>query len=117
MEPASAEGTRLKQDFRQVRRYSAELPLKVTREGLAGPMSVTGRCTDMAEAGLGAELSSPLIIGEIVRLTFALPHVAELFELKARVLYRNGDHYGFYFLNISEWQRMAFERGCELMSG
>ena len=113
----STTGIQRKKESRQLRRYGGDLPLKITREGLSGPMSLNGRCTDVGEAGLGAELECLLVIGEIVRLTFALPNVTELFDLKARVLYRNGNRYGFYFLDLSEWQRIELERGCGLMEG
>jgi PilZ domain len=115
MVQASTTGVQRKKEARQLLRYGGGLPLKVTREGLSGPMSINGHCTDIGEAGLGAELECLLVIGEIVSLTFALPNVTEMFDLKARVLYRNGNRYGFYFLGISEWQRLELMRGCELM--
>jgi hypothetical protein len=117
MEQAGATAAQPKKDARHSKRVETDLPLKLTREGLAGPMIVNGRCINVGESGLGAVLPSALVIGETVKLTFALPDVSESFDLKARVLYRHGDRYGFYFLDLTDCNRVDLVRGCQLLAG
>ena len=87
-----------KSSTRHYARYRTELPVIVKILGQDGYMRIHGRCFEIAEAGLGAVITSELGPGEMVTLEFSIPGVAEAFVMKAVVRHRMGFLHGFEFM-------------------
>lgn len=84
-------------------RYQVKLPVEITHHVFVGTRATQGVCTDLNEHGFGANIPQPLAVGEIVKVALSLP--ADPLHTCARVVYRNGHHYGFYFVEIEPEQR------------
>jgi PilZ domain len=75
-----------------------------------------GRSTELGRDGVGATLTGDLEPGEIVSLEVPLPLSAYPLKVRAIVRYRQGLHYGFEFLTLSESQRDMVHRVCEMLA-
>ncbi len=73
------------------------MPLIVKVLGQDGYVRIHGRCTEIAESGLGAVVSAELLPGEMVSLEFSIPDGSEL-VLRAVVRHRMGFLHGFEFV-------------------
>lgn len=104
------------QKARQFPRYAADLRLsvKVFRKGET--VSLWGRSNELAEDGVGGTLTGPLEPGEVVSLEFSLPLAVQPLKLRAVVRYRSGLRHGFEFLALTDKQRDALHRACEMLS-
>ena len=59
----------------------------------------TGLCTDISEAGMGLNTEEVLVVGEIVDIELVQP--AGVASFRGRVIYRQMQHYGVAFLELS----------------
>jgi hypothetical protein len=75
-----------------------------------------GRSTELGGDGIGATLTGDLEPGEIVSLEIPLPLSAYPLKVRAIVRYRQGLHYGFEFLTLSESQRDTVHRVCDMLA-
>ena len=75
-----------------------------------------GRSTELGRDGIGATLTGDLEAGEIVSLEIPLPLSAYPLKVRAIVRYRQGLHYGFEFLTLSENQRDMIHRVCDMLA-
>src|ERR1700758_5320988 len=75
-----------------------------------------GRSTELGQDGIGGTLTGDLEPGEVVSMEFQLPLSAQPLKLRAIVRYRQGLHYGFEFLTVSEDQHSAIQRVCQMLS-
>jgi PilZ domain len=75
-----------------------------------------GRSTELGRDGVGATLTGDLEPGEIVSLEIPLPLSAYPLKVRAIVRYRQGLHYGFEFLTLSESQRDMIQRVCDMLA-
>lgn len=109
-------GNPAEQKARQFPRYPADLRLavKVFRKGET--LSLWGRSNELAQDGVGGTLTGPLEPGEVVSLEFTVPLVVQPLKLRAVVRYRSGLRHGFEFLALTDKQRDALRRACEMLS-
>jgi|SRR5579864_2512980 len=75
-----------------------------------------GRSTELGEDGIGATLTGDLEPGEIVTLEVTLPLSSYPLTVRAIVRYRQGLHYGFEFLTLTDTQRETMRRVCEMLA-
>lgn len=106
MTPPSQSATAASKDreLRRFPRYRTDLPLIVKVLGDTGYLRIHGRCTEIAESGLGAVISAELSPGEMVALELSLPEGNELI-LRAVVRHRMGFLHGFEYVNAPPEQR------------
>ncbi len=79
--------------------------------------SCWGRSTELGQDGIGATLTGELESGEIVSLEIPLPLSPYPLKVRAIVRYRQGLRYGFEFLTLSNEQREAVVRVCQMLAG
>lgn len=104
-----------KTSTRRFARYRTELPVIVKVLGKDGYIRIHGRCFELAEAGLGAVITSELPAGEMVTLEFSLPGVAEAYVLRAVVRHRMGFLHGFEFVGAPPEQREQVRAFCRAL--
>jgi len=80
--------------------------------GKDGYFRVHGRCFEIAEAGLGAVISSELAAGEMVTLEFSIPDIPEVFAMRAVVRHRMGFLHGFEFIGALPKQSDLIQKFC-----
>lgn len=73
--------------------------------GGRSPVLLNGRCTDLSEDGLAAEINASLEVGEQVLLIVTLPGTSTSMRISARVTNRRMNSYGFAFIFASQNQR------------
>jgi len=100
-----------KSSTRRYARYRTELPVIVKVLGADGYVRVHGRCFEIAEAGLGAVISSELTMGEMTTLEFAVPDEKAM-EIRAVVRHRMGFLHGFEFVGMLPEQREQIRKFC-----
>jgi PilZ domain len=104
-----------KTSTRRFARYRTELPCIVKVLGKDGYIRIHGRCFELAEAGLGAVITSELPPGEMVSLEFSLPGVQEAFAMRAVVRHRMGFLHGFEFVSALPEQRDQIRAFCRAL--
>jgi len=102
-----------KSSTRRFARYRTELPVIVKLLGEDGYVRIHGRCFEIAEAGLGAVITSELAAGEMVTLEFSIPEVAEIFVMRAVVRHRMGFLHGFEFVGALPEQGDLIQTFCQ----
>src|SRR5271167_976402 len=102
-----------KSSTRRYARYRTELPVIVKVLGKDGYMRIHGRCFEIAEAGLGAVITSELVAGEMVTLEFSIPEVSEPFVMRAVVRHRMGFLHGFEFIGALSEQGDLIQTFCQ----
>ena len=109
--------TQHRSSTRRVARYRTEIPLivRILAEN-DEPVRVHGRCFEIAEAGLGAVITSELPAGEMVSLELSLPQVPDVQRLRAVVRHRMGFLHGFEFVSLLPQQREAIRAYCRTLS-
>lgn len=75
-----------------------------------------GRSTELGRDGIGATLTGDLETGEIVSLEIPLPLSPYPLKVRAIVRYRQGLHYGFEFLTLTEGQHDTVSRVCGMLA-
>jgi hypothetical protein len=101
-----------KSSTRRYARYRTELPVIVKVLGKDGYVRIHGRCFEIAEAGLGAVITSELAAGEMVTLEFSIPEIAEAFVMRAVVRHRMGFLHGFEFIGALPEQSELIQTFC-----
>jgi PilZ domain len=101
-----------KSSSRRYARYRTEIPVIVKVLEKDGYLRVHGRCFEIAEAGLGAVITSELTAGEMVTLEFFIPDVAEIFVIRSVVRHRMGFLHGFEFIGALPKQIELVQRFC-----
>jgi len=81
--------------------------------GKDGYVRIHGRCFEIAEAGLGAVITSELVAGEMVTLEFSIPDVAEIFVMRGVVRHRMGFLHGFEFIGALPEQSEMIQAFCQ----
>jgi hypothetical protein len=104
-----------KSSARHYARYRTELPVIVKVLGQDGYMRIHGRCFELAEAGLGAVITSELVPGEMVTVEFSIPEVALAFVVRAVVRHRMGFLHGFEFIGLLPEQREQIKTFCRTL--
>jgi hypothetical protein len=102
-----------KSSTRRYARYRTELPVIVKLLGKDGYIRIHGRCFELAEAGLGAVITSELVAGEMVTLEFSIPEVAQAFVMRAVVRHRMGFLHGFEFIGALPEQSAMIQSFCQ----
>ncbi len=69
----------------------------VFRQGAVGIVRTSGICTRRTDHGFEADVPAILCVGEEVEAELLLPEASELVRVSARVIYRNQNHYGFFY--------------------
>jgi hypothetical protein len=98
---------------RRFARHRADVPLAATVLAQDGYQRFEGRCSEIAVAGLGAVISTTLVVGEIVSLEICLPSPLQNLKLRAVVRRRNGLFHGFEFLELQAEQRELILAFCQ----
>ncbi|HXM64998.1 MAG TPA: PilZ domain-containing protein [Terriglobales bacterium] len=98
---------------RRYARYRTEIPVIVKVLGPEGYIRIHGRCFEIAEAGLGAVITSELTAGEMVTLEFSIPDVPEAFVMRSVVRHRMGFLHGFEFIGALAEQSKRIHAYCE----
>jgi c-di-GMP-binding flagellar brake protein YcgR len=102
-----------KTSARRYARYRTEIPIIVKVLGQNEYIRVHGRCFEIAEAGLGAVITSELNAGEMVTLEFSIPDVADMFVIRSVVRHRMGFLHGFEFVGMLPEQSKLIQRFCQ----
>jgi hypothetical protein len=100
---------------RRYARYRTEIPVIVKVLGTDGYVRIHGRCFEIAEAGLGAVITSELTAGEMVTLEFSIPDVPEMFVMRSVVRHRMGFLHGFEFIGALPEQNRRIHAFCETL--
>jgi hypothetical protein len=100
---------------RRYARYRTELPVIVKLLGKDGYVRIHGRCFEIAEAGLGAVITSELAAGEMITLEFSIPDVSEPFVIRAVVRHRMGFLHGFEFIGMLPRQSELIQTFCQTL--
>jgi len=74
-----------------------------------------GKCEDLSEEGLGAEMDGELLLGDPTLIELTLPKVEEPMKLHAEVRHRRDNHYGFEFVSLSPDHRRTIRRFTEAL--
>jgi hypothetical protein len=101
-----------KSSTRRYARYRTELPVIVKVLGPDGYSRIHGRCFEIAEAGLGAVISSELTMGEMTTLEFSLPDEGAAIVMRAVVRHRMGFLHGFEFVGLLPEQKEQIRKYC-----
>jgi hypothetical protein len=102
-----------KSSTRSYARYRTEIPVIVKVLGKDGYLRIHGRCFEIAEAGLGAVITSELNAGEMVTLEFSIPDISELFVIRSVVRHRMGFLHGFEFIGALPKQSELIQTFCQ----
>jgi len=97
---------------RRYARYRTELPVIVKILAKDGYLRIHGRCFELAEAGLGAVITSELGAGEIVTLEFTIPEAPQVFVIRSVVRHRMGFLHGFEFIGALPEQIEIIQKFC-----
>lgn len=101
--------------YRQQRRfprYRTDLRIIVRVLGDEGYLRIHGRCTEIAQSGLGAVVTAELSPGEMASLEFTLPSGTSL-SLRAVIRHRMGFLHGFEFVGIEPPQAESLLAYCQ----
>ncbi len=101
-----------KSSTRRFARYRTELAVIVKVLAPEGFVRIHGRCFEIAEAGLGAVITSELNPGEMTSLELMLPEHSEALAIRAVVRHRMGFLHGFEFVGILPDQREQIRAYC-----
>jgi len=104
-----------KSSTRRYARYRTEIPIIVKVLGKDGYIRVHGRCFEIAEAGLGAVITSELAAGEMVTLEFSIPNIPEVFVVRSVVRHRMGFLHGFEFIGMLPEQSELIQVFCRTL--
>jgi hypothetical protein len=97
---------------RRFARYRTDIPLIVKVLGPNGYFRVHGRCFEIAEAGLGAVITSELGAGEMVSLELSLPNSPNPLLVRAVVRHRMGFLHGFEFVGLTSEVKESIRGFC-----
>jgi hypothetical protein len=100
---------------RRYARYRTEIPVIVKVLGKDGYLRIHGRCFEIAEAGLGAVITSELNAGEMVTLEFSIPDIPEVFVIRSVVRHRMGFLHGFEFIGMLLKQSALIQSFCQTL--
>jgi hypothetical protein len=98
---------------RRYARFRTEIPIIVKVLGKDGYVRIHGRCFEIAEAGLGAVITSELVAGEMITLEFSIPDVPQVFVIRAVVRHRMGFLHGFEFIGLHPAQSELIHAFCQ----
>jgi hypothetical protein len=101
-----------KTSTRRYARYRTEIPVIVKVLGKDGYLRIHGRCFELAEAGLGAVITSELSAGEMVTLEFSIPDAPEPLVIRSVVRHRMGFLHGFEFIGALPEQSEMVRAYC-----
>ena len=101
---------------RRYPRFNIDVRMQVRMFQSGEFRSCWGRSTELGRDGIGATLTGDLEPGEIVSLEIPLPLSPYPLKVRAIVRYRQGLHYGFEFLTLSESQRDTVFRVCDMLA-
>jgi PilZ domain len=104
-----------KSSTRHYARYRTELPVIVKVLEKQGYTRIHGRGFELAQAGMGAVITSELAPGEMVTLEFSIPDAAQGFVIRAVVRHRMGFLHGFEFVGLLPEQRSHIEAFCRTL--
>jgi hypothetical protein len=110
--PSSFRRTR-NSSVRRFVRYRTELPLVLKALGTHGYVRVDGRCFELAEAGLGAVMTSELTVGEMISVELFIPDLPEPITMRAVVRYRMGFLHGCEFVGLLPEQLEWIHKFCQ----
>ncbi|HEV8046551.1 MAG TPA: PilZ domain-containing protein [Terriglobales bacterium] len=100
---------------RRYARYRTELPVIVKILAKDGYLRIHGRCFELAEAGLGAVITSELGAGEMVTLEFTIPEAPQVFVIRSVVRHRMGFLHGFEFIGALPEQIEIIQKFCRTL--
>jgi len=94
---------------RRFLRYYTDLRVRLRNEQA---QEFAGRCTIIAEAGLGAILPEPIPVGGLVTLELSLPPEVTVLTVQAVVRDQRGLRHGFEFVSFTDAERTAIRQFC-----
>jgi hypothetical protein len=99
-------------DLRKFARFPVHIPFAavVDRSGQAATLS--GISVDLAEGGIGGQIEGELRVGKTVHIRIADSHFGMALAQAAQVRHRNGNAYGFEFMEITPPQQAELRRAC-----
>jgi len=101
---------------RRYPRYAADIRVSVQVFRPSGTISLWGRSSELGEDGVGCTLSGEVEPGEVVSMELVLPTVSYPIKLRALGRYRSGLRHGFEFLALTNQQKDALHRVCEMLA-
>ena len=104
-----------KSSTRRYARYRTEIPVIVKILAKDGYVRIHGRCFELAEAGLGAVITSELSVGEMVTLEFTIPDRSQVYVIRSVVRHRMGFLHGFEFIGALPEQIEIIQNFCRTL--
>ena len=97
---------------RRFPRYYTDLSVRVRNQQ---EQEFAGRCTIVAEGGLGAILPEPIPTGSMVTLQFSIPPDATVVTVQAVVRNQKGLRHGFEFASLTDAEGAAISQFCSTL--
>lgn len=94
---------------RRFPRYYTDLPVTLRDQQ---EQEFAGRCTIVAEGGLGAILPQPIPAGSMATLQLSIPTHVTVLTVRAVVRNQKGLRHGFEFVSLTDSERVAIRRFC-----
>jgi CRP-like cAMP-binding protein len=94
---------------RRFARYRTNLPLRI-RDHLQ--RNLDARCNIIAQGGLGAVVSEPLLVGSMGLLQFAIPTQPDPLRVWSFVRYQQELRHAFEFVLLTETERLSIRQFC-----
>jgi len=94
---------------RRFHRYYTDLRLRLRNEQA---QEFAGRCTIIAEGGLGAILPEPIPVGALVTLELSLPPDMTVLTVQSVVRNQKGLRHGFEFVTLTDAERTTIRQFC-----
>ncbi|HWR16654.1 MAG TPA: PilZ domain-containing protein [Terriglobales bacterium] len=88
-------------------------PVKVLAFANSRPITVSGKCCNLSEYGLAADLDDDIESDRNVLLSVGLPETSDSIVVHAELRYNEGRRYGFEFVALSDTAREVL-RSCVL---
>jgi hypothetical protein len=95
---------------RRFPRYYTDLPVRLRNQQ---EQEFAGRCTIVAEGGVGVILPEPIPTGSMVILQLPIPTHATVLTVRVVVRNQQGLRHGFGFVSLADSERVAIKQFCD----
>jgi hypothetical protein len=104
------------QERRRYPRYPVDLTIRINRSADQGGSSFVGRGNNLGEGGLQVSVPVELGTNEVVRVEILIPYSSQPINLSALVNNKSGYTYGLEFMSLSQSDRNAIIRACNVLA-
>jgi len=100
---------------RSIHRHAVRVPFVVGVLRSGERTNLHGMSADLSERGIGGNIKSQLIPGEMVKVMFPLPNSPNDIQAYAIVRHRRGDFFGFEFVSIDDKSLEIIRSLCSVL--